>query len=69
MKTRTYIIAGTIAFLIGLLITYAGFVFILLETNPLKWGRNPRTVFTLFGWIIPVVATFGVIAIMKAVEE
>lgn len=69
MKTRTYIIAGIIAFLIGLLITYAGFVFILLEANPLKWSRDPRIVFTLFGWIIPVFATLGVIAIIKVVEE
>lgn len=69
MKTRTYIIAGVIAFLIGLLITYAGFVFILLEANPLKWDIEIRAKFLL---MIGLFSTMTIIvsgSILKIIEE
>lgn len=69
MKTRTYIITGTISFIVGSLITYAAFAFILLETNPLKWSRDARTVFVLFGWMIPVFTKFLSLAILKSFED
>lgn len=69
MKTRTYIITITISFIIGLLIIYGAFAFITLETNPLKWHRDTRVVFILFGWVIPVFATFLNIVILKSFEK
>lgn len=68
MKTRTYIIAGAIAFLIGLLITYAGFSFVLLEANPLKWDRESRVVFSLFAWFPPATLTLATNVILHYIE-
>ena len=69
MKTRTYIITGTISFIVGLLIIYAAFAFVTLESNPLNWHRYSRVVFVLFGWMFPLLATLVSITILKAFDD
>lgn len=65
MKLRNKIIIAITTFLVGLLITYGGCVFISLQPNPLLWSQDTRVFITLFGWFIPVVLSLVSFIIME----